>query len=95
MEMRVTERTEFNRPLEFELSVTESSATGRARCKAQGLDISSRGLGLLTEYPLVKGMVVRLVLRADGVAVAVPVFAEVAWTDPVSDRLRAGFRFLG
>ncbi len=86
-------RKEFSEPLEFELSAIEPGAPGGTTCKAQGLDISSYGLGLLTDYPLVRGMVLRLVLPAHESA-AVPVFAEVAWSDPVGGRFRAGLRFL-
>lgn len=93
MERRAAERKTFNEPVEFELIAIESGACRRAVCDALGLNINSQGLGLLTSCPLVMGMVLRLAVPARGNA-AVPVFAEVAWSDPIDGSFHAGVRFL-
>jgi hypothetical protein len=50
MEKRLTERRIFNQPLSFEISRAESFEI--IRKNALGVDISSAGLGLTTEYAL-------------------------------------------
>ena len=91
MERRIAGRKKFRQPIELALSATRP---GLRRCKAQGLDINSHGLGLLTDYPLVKGTVLRLAIPASVAGTTLPVFAEVAWANPIIDGLRAGLRFL-
>ncbi len=93
MDRRTAEREGFQGPLEFRLSAIESGAARGATCRAYGQDISSKGLGLLTDYPLRRGMVVCLELPAVGRA-AVPVFAEVKWAEPAIGGIKAGVRFL-
>jgi hypothetical protein len=97
MEKRMSVREDFTNPFEFELSASEPGASSGGTCRAQGIDISANGLGLLTDYPLVPGMVLRLVLPTRGVETMIPVFAEVAWAGPAGnsgDQVRAGLRFL-
>ncbi len=92
MERRITYRDEFKTPLELVLSIgSDVSHTGI--CRAHGVDISSDGLGLSTECPLHRFMVVRLGLHITCRA-TVPVFAEVKWTEPTTDGFRAGVCFL-
>ncbi len=92
MERRMDTREGFDQT--FELSAMQSGASGSVRCRARGLDISPRGIGLLTDYPLVRGMVLRLMLPVSGTGAIVPVFGEVAWVDPAGGQVRAGLRFL-
>jgi hypothetical protein len=97
MEKRMSVREDFNNPFEFELSATKSDSFGDATCHAEGVDISTHGLGLMTDYPLARGMVLRLVLPVRGVETTIPVFAEVAWArqaDESGNQVRAGVRFL-
>ena len=90
-ERRRVERKEFTKPLDFEASTFGSAmALGRG----SSLDISSRGLGLLTEYRLERGMVLRLILPEYWGGTTIPVFAEVTWTRAVTGRMRAGLRFM-
>ncbi len=90
MERRAVDRKEFTKALDFKASSFESSTFG----KGKGFDISCHGLGILTDYRLQKGMVVRLVLPEYWHGTAIPVFAEVAWTRPLKKNLRAGLRFI-
>lgn len=97
MEKRRSVREDFNNPFEFELSAIESCSSGDASRSAQGIDISTQGLGLMTDYPLARGMVLRLVLPVRGVETMIPVCAEVAWAglaDESGNQVRAGVRFL-
>ena len=59
VERRGAGRKEFTRSLDFKASAFESAAVFG---KGKALDISAQGLGLLTDYRLEKGMVLRLVL---------------------------------
>ncbi len=91
-EIRMSDRKGFTQPIRFEISAL---GTGDyTTFGGEAVDISPDGLGLLSEYPLVKGMVVRLALPVEGVGTPVPVFAEVSRVVPVSNRHRAGLRFL-
>ena len=92
MERRMEAREGFDHS--FELSAMQSGASGSVRCRARGVDISLHGIGLFTDYPLVRGMVLRLMLPVSGTGAIVPVFAEVAWVDRAIGRFRAGLRFL-
>ena len=91
VERRGVERKEFTRSLDFKASAFESAAVFG---KGKALDISAQGLGLLTDYRLEKGMVLRLVLPEYWAGATIPVFAEVAWTRPLTERFRAGLRFM-
>ncbi len=96
MQKRKAERTKFILPIEFKLIPAKQGvrrASILAMHEAWGIDISSRGLGLTTEYALVRGTVLRLVFPAAKGA-DVPVLAEVAWSDPAEGSHRAGLRFL-
>ncbi len=89
---RKAERRDFIRQFEFELIEPGKSTVATRR--ARGVDISSDGLGFLTEGRLKKGMVLKLALPAQGVDANLPVFGEVVWSSPVAAGLRAGLRFL-
>ncbi len=91
---RAAGRQVFSRPIEFELSATGAAGMGPTMSVAQGLDISSHGIGMLADFPLTKGMILRLSLPLNVAGAALPVFAEVAWAIPDSDYFRAGLRFL-
>lgn len=94
MDRRIAGRENLSEPIEFELGLLETGEARALMSVAQGLDINSHGMGLLAQCPLAKGMVMRLSIPANGFGTTLPVFAEVSWTIPVSDRFRAGLRFL-
>lgn len=91
LDRRKVERKEFTKPLDFEAS-TFGSAPVLGRVSS--LDISSTGLGLLTDYRLEKGMVLRLIFPEYSGTTALPVFGEVIWTCRITERMRAGLRFM-
>jgi alpha-glucuronidase len=90
MEQRLTERKIFNQPLSFETSHTESFEI--IQKNALGVDISSAGLGLTTEYALKKGEVLKVYIPAADTVL--PFYAEVVWSKPTDNYRRAGLRFL-
>ena len=91
VERRGVGRRKFTRSLDFKASAFESTAV----CgKGKALDISAQGLGLLTDYRLEKGMVLRLALPEYWSGATIPVFAEVAWSRPLTECFRAGLRFM-
>ena len=93
MERRQMERKKFKHLLEFDLGAA-TGKNGNRKYKAQAQDISPEGLRILTDYPLEKGVVVKLGLPVSGLEMLLPVFAEVAWAAPVEKRFTAGLRFL-
>ncbi len=96
MQRRTAERTDINIPLQFEIrpgDVVARRASSPSLHKARGVNISPRGLGLLTDCALVKGMVLRLAFPGVDTTM-VPIFAEVVWIDPAGSCSMAGARFL-
>ncbi len=93
MERRTAERKGFGYSIEFDLGAI-AGKSGSKTCKVQAQDICSDGLKVLSDYPLEQGMVVRLGLPVSGYEMLVPVFAEVAWTAPADNQVKAGLRFL-
>ncbi len=91
LEQRVTERKEFKQSLNVEIS-NVVSACGKG--EGRGVDLSSYGLGMISRYPLARGMVLRISLPIKEIGIALPLFAEVAWAVPGPDGVRAGLRFL-
>jgi hypothetical protein len=93
MERRIVPRKTFRQSIEYDLGAA-FSASGKGKHSAHAQDISTHGLQILTDYPLKKGMVLRLGLLVSGVEISVPVFAEVAWAMPADKRFRAGLKYL-
>ncbi len=91
-EIRMSERRGFSHTVEFEMSAI--GIRDYAMFRGEAVDISPDGLGLLIEYPLVRGMVVRLSLPVEAVGTPVPVFAEVSRVASFRNLYRAGLRFL-
>lgn len=94
IDARSTGRKEFSGPIEIELSAAATSGAGALALLARGLDISSCGVGVLADLPLVKGMVLRLSCPVEGCDIRLSLFAEVAWAAPACGLFRAGLRFL-
>jgi hypothetical protein len=94
MERRASERKAFDQPLELEMTAVEAGRAGNLTCRGAGVDICPDGLGLLSGYPLARGMVIRLAIQVGNTGNKLPVFAEVAWVSPAEERFRAGVRFL-
>jgi hypothetical protein len=91
MERRAVERKEFTRSFDFKAN---SFGPAPVFVRSIGRDISSHGLGMMTEYRLEKGAVLRVILPEYWDGTTIPVFAEVAWTRPLGAGFSAGLRFL-
>jgi hypothetical protein len=90
-EQRIAERKKFTQALKLDISTIE---LGKMSCESRGVDVSSHGLGIVSDYPLLEGMVLRISLPVNEMGIALPVFAEVAWVMPGRESLRAGLRCL-
>lgn len=84
------ERRIFNQPLSFEKSLMEGFEI--IQKNALGVDISSAGLGLTTEYALKKSDVLKVYIPAADTVL--PFFTEVVWSESTDDYWRVGLRFL-
>ena len=93
MERRTAERKGFGYSLEYDLGAT-AGESGIKTHTALAQDICADGLGILTDYPLERGAVVRLGLPVSGLQIVLPIFAEVIWTVSANNRCKAGLRFL-
>jgi hypothetical protein len=61
---------------------------------SQGIDISSFGLGMRTNYSFKKGDVVKVQLPSQVEGALLPVFSQVVWAGKENDGFRVGLRFL-
>lgn len=59
------------------------------------VDISSAGIGMITNSSLHKGEVLKLHFAVPKLEVTLPVLTEVIWTRQVDDHFRVGLQFLG
>ena len=92
-EKRRRERTVFKQAVEFEISATRQAADSQT-CKAMGLDINSRGIGLETAEELFTGDLVKMYVPLGSAGAFIPVFAEVRWVNDLDGKYRAGLHFL-
>ena len=93
MERRAADRRGFEQSIEFDFGAVAGKSDSKT-CKVKAQDICSDGLRVLSDYPLERGMVVRLGIPVSGHELQIPVFAEVAWVIPAEHRFKAGLRFL-
>jgi len=95
MDKRLSRRSEFRQPLQFELSSTmvEQRSDSLLR-NGMGIDISASGLGMETDFAPKTGDLVKLLVPLAGSDVNMPVFAKVQWVAAGRERHRVGLRFL-
>jgi hypothetical protein len=93
-EKRLYDRKAFNQPLSFEISVLGEESRN-IRQSGIGTNISSDGLGMITNFSLQESSVLKTYLPVQGVDLSIPVFAEVMWSVPNGNLFRVGLRFLG
>jgi hypothetical protein len=91
MERRMAERKEFTKTLDFKVSTLES---GTVTCGSQGVDISSYGLGMMSDYRPERGMILQISVPVEDIGITLPLFAEVTWVSPVREGFKAGLSFL-
>ncbi len=94
-EKRAFKRNIFNRPFDFELSAVGEGLRENIHERAEALNISSGGIGLLSAHALKRGEILKLYLPAFAGSAALPVFSEVVWVRHTGGHVEAGLRFLG
>jgi hypothetical protein len=92
MERRINERKEFRKPLDIRLS---DPCLGTLTCEAYAFDISSSGLGMVSNYSAKPGSVLQIRIPVDDRGIALPIFAEVAWVSAAGKGFRTGLVYLG
>ena len=94
IEKRKLDRVSFSYPVLFEISGTKSSLSNTLRSEGYGLDISSSGIGILTDRLLSPGDVVKLYIPLGNTNTIIPTTSEVRWTGVEDGRYRLGLKFL-
>ena len=95
MEKRISKRTSFQKSVEIELSAThERQADAFLERSGRGIDISSTGMGLETDFAPEKGALLKLLVPLNGSDIKMPVLAQVQWVAAAGAVYRAGLQFL-
>jgi hypothetical protein len=94
MEKRQHPRKKFSNPVGLDLVSEEKGNYTRISTQGTGIDISVGGMGIITDQPLEKGRVLKLLLPLSGEEITVPVFSVVKWTERNEGKLMAGVQFL-
>jgi len=95
MDKRICKRASFRKPVEFELSAIVVAPRGTSPMrKGHGIDISSTGMGLETDFRPEKGSMLKLLVPLSGSDIKMPVFAQVQWVVAAGVAYRAGLQFL-
>ncbi len=93
-EKRYDEREFVERPITFNMSAHRAAPFEVISKKGICIDISSSGLGLVSNCHLHKGEVMEVHVPIGVKEVTVRVFAEVRWSAFAGDSARSGLRFL-
>jgi hypothetical protein len=94
IEKRKLDRAPFSYTVLFEINGTKSSRSSTLRTEGSGLDISSSGIGILTDRLLSPGDVVKLYIPLGSTNTIIPTTSEVRWTGVEEGRYRLGLKFL-
>ncbi len=87
-------RRSIRKPVSFELSLMGSGLPENIVRSGVGVDLSSGGMGLATDYPLHEGEVLKLFFPIGVGNTSLPVYSEVVWSRSKEGEFRAGLRFL-
>lgn len=93
-EKRHRTRENIGRSIAFDMSERASGRFENLLKEGFGVDISKGGIGLITDQPLKKGDVLKLLYPVIDVTVIIPVYTAVMWSNPVEGGFRVGLRFL-
>jgi hypothetical protein len=94
IEKRKLDRVHFSYPVLYEINSTNSNPSNTIRGEGYGLDVSSSGIGILTDRLLSPGDVVRLYIPLGSTNTLIPTTSEVRWTVVEDGRYRLGLKFL-
>jgi hypothetical protein len=93
-EKRSVTRYPYGEPLEFQLRRIQTDTGKLIQGEGGGLDISTKGMGLITDTPLTTGEIIKLSLPAHPNRIPVPVLCEVRWVKLEGGKYRAGVLFI-
>jgi hypothetical protein len=91
---REYERKPFVTPVKYSVTVLNSQELRKVHNVAVSIDISSRGLGIITDFPLEQGHVLTFEneIKIDGVISRRA--AVVKWTGKTNGKYRVGLEFV-
>jgi len=92
---RLIRRKVFEKKITFEITKMDLDRVENIQKVGFGVDISSEGVGLTTDYALKKDDVLKLYLPVNEVNTNMPVFAKVVWSKQADNNFRAGLMVLG
>jgi hypothetical protein len=93
-EKRQRRRESIDRSITYEMSDCSTGRFENLRKEGFGVDISNGGIGLITDQPLKKGNVLKLLYPLTVASASIPIYSEVMWSNPVEGGFRVGLRFL-
>lgn len=85
-------RKSFAIPVEYSVSRLEFRELKKVHKSGMTTDISDKGLGLITDFPLEPGHV--LILNSNDNSHPFPKIAIVRWTIPITNSYRVGLEFV-
>lgn len=94
LEKRGSDRWDLEQPVTFELTVLSAGILTNLMADGVGIDLSAGGMGLVTEYPLQGGEVLKIFFPVTQGEARLPILTEVMWAAPNASRYRTGLRFL-
>jgi len=93
-EKRILERNVFPYPVDFEMGNLGPEQTKPITLTGDAVDISSKGIGMWTTAPLMRGDVVKLYIPILSQNTILPSFSEVRWVESGKSHNRVGLQFL-
>jgi hypothetical protein len=91
---RHLERGPFSYQVLIECNDPDSGSFGPVQLRAEGIDINSNGIGILTEKPINPGGVVKVYLPLGDPKTMIATLSEVRWTRPSEGNYRMGLHFI-
>ena len=94
IEKRKLDRVPFSYPVPYEINDTTSSPSNTIRGEGHGLDVSSSGIGIMTDRLLSPGDVLKLYIPLGNTKTIIPTTSEVRWVGIKGGRCRLGLKFI-
>lgn len=91
---RQLERGLFSYHVLIECNDPDSGSFGPVQFRAVGVDINSKGIGIIADNPINPGAVVKLFLPLGDPNTMIPTFSEVRWTRKSGGNYRMGLHFI-
>ena len=91
---RQLERGPFSHPVLVECNDPDYGSFEPVQFRAVGVDINSKGIGILAEKPISPGGVVKLYLPLGDPKTMIPTFSEVRWIRKSEKNYRMGLHFI-